>query len=82
MDGNTQVGNAMETEALFREHEYILLTKAYRGIPADSVGRITEVYPTHPPTYQVSFSPSLPRGPIPELYLMRLGPPGRRTLRS
>ena len=65
----------------FQAGEYVILTRPYLGLPAGSVGRITECHSTPMPTpcYLVYFGESLPIGPFPEAALIRLGSAGARV---
>jgi hypothetical protein len=70
---------ARETERpLFHEHEYVVLTRPYLGLPEGSVGAITQIYARHPARYLVYFAQSLPVGPFPENALARLRALGDR----
>jgi hypothetical protein len=56
----------------FQAGEYVMLTRPYLGLPARSVGVISELSCTHPRCYLVYFGESLPVGPFPEAALFRL----------
>jgi hypothetical protein len=63
----------------FQVGEYVMLTQPYLGLPAGSVGMVTEYRSRPPCRYKIFFSESLPSGPFPETALIRLGSAGRRT---
>jgi hypothetical protein len=62
---------------VFQVGEQVALTEPYMGLGVGSVGTITRIYHTHPPSYRVRFAHIDVTAPVPSEYLARVRVYGR-----
>lgn len=57
---------------VFQVGEQVTLIQPYMGLGVGSVGTITRIYHTHPPSYRVRFAHIDVTAPVPSEYLARV----------